>query len=58
MTDKDKEYRESVKHYVNSIDSAIHYLTCDYYDYYKHQSGYRHTWLHLMGLMETWDITQ
>lgn len=51
MTDDDKIYREIVKMDVHNIDNYAYYLTRNEYEPIHH-----HTWLQLMGLMETWDI--
>lgn len=51
MTDIDKEYREFVEQEIHDIDDNVYFLTNNIYEPIHH-----HTWLHLMGLIETWDI--
>ncbi len=51
MTDIDKEYREFVEQDIHYINDNVYFLTNDIYEPIHH-----HTWLQLMGLIETWDI--
>ena len=51
MTDTDKQYRELVRQDAHRLDDLVYFLKHSEYGPIHH-----HSWLQLMGLMETWDI--
>ena len=60
MIDKENEYRRLVDITVDSQEQFVHALKtgCRRYDrHHYYSTQWKHdTWLHLMGLIETWDM--
>ena len=56
IVDKDKEYRYLVN---MTIDSQEHFVKLLKGFHGQHDYGAKHrTWLHLLGLLETWDLVE
>jgi len=60
MIDRENEYRRLVEITIDNQEQFISALKtgCRRYDqhYYRRTRWKHDTWLHLMGLIETWDI--
>lgn len=49
----DKQYRELIEQNIYSVDDYVYFLA-----HSRYESIHHYAWLQLMGLYETWDMSE